>query len=272
MAISDSYSRSAIAQLITDSKLYTKSQDYKDLLDFVGRLRNFAPFNAMLLQIQKPGLSYAASARDWRVRFGRKPKEGARPLLVLKHFGPVDLVYDVVDTEGRCLPKDVVSFPTTGFVSQNRLNTFQKILERNHIEWLEVDAGDNRAGSIRFIRHVLEGEKEYAVYRIHINRNHPPPTQFATMLHELAHLLLGHLGEDKNFRAPAKHLLSHRQAELEAESVSYLVCKRNGIESKSEKYLSEYVGKYTTIEDIDIYLVLRVVQDIEKLLKLSPST
>src|SRR5258707_11970603 len=29
---------------------------YKDLLDFVVRLRNFAPFNAMLLQVQKPGL------------------------------------------------------------------------------------------------------------------------------------------------------------------------------------------------------------------------
>ena len=110
------------------------------------------------------------------------------------------------------------------------------------------------------------------VYRMHINRNHPPPTQFATMLHELAHLLLGHLGEDKNFRAPAKRLLSHRQAELEAESVSYLVCSRNGIEPKSEKYLSDYVGKYTTIDDIDIYLVLRVAQDLEKILKLSPST
>jgi hypothetical protein len=57
--------------LLSDSRLYTKSKDYKDLLDFVIRLRNFAPFNAMLLQVQKPGLSYAASAYDWRERFGR---------------------------------------------------------------------------------------------------------------------------------------------------------------------------------------------------------
>lgn len=69
--------RSLLDQLLTDSRLYTQSKDYKALLDFVVRLRNFAPFNAMLLQVQKPGLSYAASAADWRARFGRTIKEGA---------------------------------------------------------------------------------------------------------------------------------------------------------------------------------------------------
>src|SRR2546425_3442962 len=94
--------RSLLDQLLTDSRLYTQSKDYKELLDFVVRLRNFAPFNAMLLQVQKPGLTYAASAADWRTRFGRKPKEGARPLLILWPFAPVALVYDVMDTEGKC--------------------------------------------------------------------------------------------------------------------------------------------------------------------------
>src|SRR6266568_6127195 len=95
--------RSLLDQLLIDSKLYSQSKDYKDLLDFVVRLRNFAPFNAMLLQVQKPGLRYAASAHDWRERFGRKPKEGARPLLILWPFAPVALVYDVMDTEGKDL-------------------------------------------------------------------------------------------------------------------------------------------------------------------------
>jgi hypothetical protein len=64
--------KSLLDQLLADSRLYTQSEDYRQLLDFVVRLRNFAPFNAMLLQIQKPGLSYAASARDWRDRFQRQ--------------------------------------------------------------------------------------------------------------------------------------------------------------------------------------------------------
>ena len=66
--------RSLLDQLLDDSRLYRTSQDYKNLLGFVARLRNFAPFNAMLLQVQKPGLSYAASARDWRERFERQGK------------------------------------------------------------------------------------------------------------------------------------------------------------------------------------------------------
>src|ERR1700745_3102091 len=81
--------RALLDQLLSDSSLYTRSKDYKELLEFVVRLRNFAPFNAMLLQVQKPGLTYAASARDWYERFKRWPKEGARPLLILWPFAPV---------------------------------------------------------------------------------------------------------------------------------------------------------------------------------------
>ena len=271
MATRSSYSRSAIAKLLTDSKLYTQSKAYKELLDFVVKLRNYAPFNAMLLQIQKPGLSYAASARHWQKIFKRKPKEGARPLLILQPFGPVSLVYDVMDTEGDILPEDVQCFPATGVIRHNHLEAFMGILANNHIEWAHLDAGDKRAGYIRPIERV-SNDDEYTIYGMYINRNHPPPTQFATLVHELAHLFLGHLGEDKNFRVPNRTGLSYSEVELEAESVSYLVCARNGVESKSESYLSNFVDQNTTIDDIDIYIVLRAAQDIEKLLELSPSS
>ena len=55
--------RSLLDQLLADARLYKSGKDYKELLNFVVRLRNFAPFNAMLLQVQKPGLRLAASAR-----------------------------------------------------------------------------------------------------------------------------------------------------------------------------------------------------------------
>ncbi len=56
--------RSLLAELLESSRLYHTGEDYLELLDFTSRLRNFAPFNAMLLQVQKPGLTYAASAWD----------------------------------------------------------------------------------------------------------------------------------------------------------------------------------------------------------------
>ena len=83
--IESGVARSLLDQLLTESRLYTRSRDYQNLLDFVVRLRNFAPFNAMLLQVQKPGLAYAASANDWFQKFGRTPKEGAARCLSSGH-------------------------------------------------------------------------------------------------------------------------------------------------------------------------------------------
>jgi IrrE N-terminal-like domain len=263
--------RSLLDQLLTDSRLYTQSSDYKALLDFVVRLRNFAPFNAMLLQVQKPGLSYAASARDWRERFGRNPKEGARPLLILWPFGPVALVYDVLDTDGKDLPQDVASFFAVGAIREQQLASFISLMGRKGIEWYPVDAGDQKAGSIRVIRRATK-EKEVAHYRMHINRNHAAAVQFTTLAHELGHLFLGHLGPDRALNVPERPSMDHAQWELEAESVAFLVCARNGVTSKSETYLANYVGKNTTVEHVDLYQVMRASGQIETLLGLTAHT
>src|SRR5271165_3771723 len=162
--------RSLLDQLLTDSRLYTQSKDYKDLLDFVIRMRNFAPFNAMLLHVQKPGLRFAASAVDWRDRFDRRPKEGARPLLILWPFGPVALVYDVQDTEGREMPKDVSSFFAHGAIDEERLGSFMPLMSRKNIEWRWFDGGDQRAGSIRVVKRASTPE-ETTQYRMLVNRN-----------------------------------------------------------------------------------------------------
>lgn len=263
--------RSLLDQLLTDSRLYTQSKDYKALLDFVVKLRNFAPFNAMLLQVQKPGLSYAASAADWRVRFGRTIKEGARPLLILWPFGPVALVYDVQDTEGKDLPQDVASFFAQGAIDEARLASFLPLLGKKGIDWRYVDAGDQKAGSIRVVQRPAK-DTERTLYRIHINRNHPTATQFATLAHELGHLFLGHLDPDKPLNVPERATMTHAQRELEAESVAFLVCKRNGVTSKSETYLADYVQQNTTIEHLDLYQVMRAAGQVETILGLTAHT
>lgn len=267
----DETARSLLDQLLSDSRLYTKSQDYKNLLDFVARLRNFAPFNAMLLQVQKPGLSYAASASDWKYRFDRAPKEGARPLLILWPFGPVALVYDVLDTDGRPLPNGVPSFFASGAMTKERFDTFESLMGRKQIERYFVDAGDRNAGLIRVVSRGRK-PKERTQYRIHINRNHSVPVQFSTLAHELGHLFLGHLGADKMLNIPDRHQMTHGQQELEAESVAYLVCARNGVSCKSEKYLNDYVSTHTTIDDLDLYQVMRATGQTETLLGLAGHT
>lgn len=222
--------RSLLDQLLDDSRLYRSSKDYLDLLEFTARLRNFAPFNAMLLHMQKPGLTYAASAHDWAAQFQRKPKERARPLLILWPFGPVALVYDVQDTEGPPLPQDVDSFFARGAITAERIPAFIAAMKTKHIECVLFDAGDASAGAIRMLTRPVE--KKSGTYRMFVNRNHAAAVQFVTIAHELAHLFLGHLGSDKILNIPQRPRPEHAQAELEAESVAYLVAQRNGVESK----------------------------------------
>lgn len=263
--------RSLLDQLLSDSRLYTRSKDYKDLLDFVVRLRNFAPFNAMLLQVQKPGLRYAASAFDWRERFDRVPREGARPLLILWPFGPVALVYDVMDTVGELLPEDIEAFPARGSVDAGQVTSFVALMGKKNIECCWIDAGDAKAGSIRVVKRATS-DKEATQYQMQVNRKHAAAVQFTTLAHELGHLFLGHLGADKVFNIPVRPAMDHPQRELEAESVAYLVCARNGVHSKSETYLTHYVETTTTVADIDVYQVMRAAGQVEGLLGLAAHT
>jgi len=262
--------RSLLDQLLLDSQLYKQSTSYQELLDFVVRLRNFAPFNAMLLQIQKPGLRFAASRYDWWERFKRRPKEGARPLLILWPFGPVALVYDLLDTDGDDpLPQDVAScFFAEGEIDARRVTAILARLDRKHIRCTLVDAGDAKAGQIRIVARPTE-KTGPTNYGIQVNQNHHPATQFATVAHELAHLFLGHLGQDAKLKIAARAKLTHEQEELEAESVAYIVCQRNGVKPKSESYLSKFVNEKMTADDLEVYAIMRAADRVESLLDLA---
>lgn len=261
--------RALLDRLIEESRLYITSKSYSELLNFVVRLRNFAPFNAMLLQVQKPGLTYAMSLREWRV-FGRRPKEGARPLLILWPFGPVALVYDIQDTEGQPLPTDIWSFHAQGSITPELMNRCVRKLFPQNIECKWVDTGDGRAGLLRIV-HRARTEKEANRYVIQINQNHDPATQLTTLAHELAHLFLGHLGGDKKLKITPRDVPDHSKRELEAESVAFLVCCRNGVVPKSQSYLSEFVNSNTTIRELDVYQILRAAGQVETLLALTVS-
>ena len=259
--------RSLLDQLIADSKLYRTGNDYKELLDFIARMPHLAPFNAMLLQIQKPGLKYAMTAKDWRDRYGVNPKEGARPLIIMWPFGPVGFVFDVIDTDGHGLPLDVFSFNARGNIGSDSMDRFKVLMKRKDIYWFDVDQGDAHEGLIRVLSRSEENGNRY---RININKNHPLPTQFATLAHELGHLFLGHLGDDKKLKIKDRRGRPDHIIELEAESVSHIICSRTGIKSRSEPYLSEFLAEDDKDVNLDIYAILVAAGAVESLLELNP--
>lgn len=66
--------------------------------------------------------------------------------------------------------------------------------------------------------------------------------------------------------------MTHAQVELEAESVAYLVCARNKVESKSEAYLTNYVENNTTVDNLDIYKIMHAAGQVEAILGLTLNT
>jgi len=276
MAKQNTKERALLSQLLNDSKLYTSGKEFKELLEFINRLPNFAPFNAMLLQIQKKGLRFAASESDWKTKFNRTINEGARPLIILWPFAPVALVYDVDDTEGDKLPENIAkAFKATGEMPASKFNVFTKLLARKGIELKLIEYGEAHAGHIAkpiAINLQSTDVKQKPDYQIRINEVHEPKVQFATLTHELAHLFLGHLGMDKFLSIPDRQNLDHSTEELEAESVCYIVCHRNGVKPDSEAYLSSFVSDNMSVDKLDLYALLKAAGQIETILGLTVHT
>lgn len=255
--------RALIEQLIAATHLYDSSDAVKELIDFTIRLRAFAPFNAMLLHIQKPGLTYATTASDWYQRFERVPRREARPLLILRTMGPVDFVFDILDTVGPPVPEHAFAFPTLGSLSEERFAEIAGMVGRDRVSLLRLDRGDSQAG---WIKRAGTDAKDRAWYELAYNVNHPPATRLVTIAHELAHLHLGHLGADKTWNIRDNRDRTHEQREVEAEIAAYLVAKRNGLTPRSESYVSTYKG---AISSIDLYAVMRVANAVERAMGLS---
>jgi hypothetical protein len=92
---------STIDVLVERSRAYRTSQSFREMIDFMGRFRVYAPYNVMLVRLQNASCSFFATAKDWDERFERALKEDARPMLILAPMHPVMLVYDLDQTEGK---------------------------------------------------------------------------------------------------------------------------------------------------------------------------
>ena len=200
--------------------------------------------------------------RDWWNRFQRRPKKEARPLVILRNFGPVDFVYDILDIDGDPLPEAAYSFPASGEIPKSFLPVCAAILAKAKLHLIWLDTGDLAAGYAKRI--TSHGNpQEFQTFEIGVNRNHLEATQLVTLIHELAHVFLGHCGQDLARRIKPYRPVDLSLREIEAESVAYVVAKRSGVTPRSESYLDTYKGAF---DALDVHRVLTCANRIEKLL------
>lgn len=280
---------SDLNELFEDLKTEEKNSRAKDFFNFVANFPKLAPINAALVFLQRPGSRMVASAAQWKSNYGRKVKFGERPLLVLWPCWPIGFVFDFEQTE-PINERSVKEIPeefgrplrATGQVPQGMLDTLLFNLRGQGILLKTTEMGAQMGGSIQILRdnsfQCHSGKCVKTIYGICLKKNHDETSLFATLLHELGHLFCGHfqwgiLGKAfKDYRVPEREDLKDlppgelRQImEFEAESVSWLLTRRFGIESPSSLYLSSWLQGEKDIPPVNFDAIIKAVGRIEKL-------
>ena len=275
-----------IDELYNNVKKFRSTNYSRKLLKFISKFLCVGPYNAMLVFMQKPGSQYVATADVWKNRFGRTPKPYARPLIILKQFGPVSFVFELNDTERENFPQDLLNpFKTDGNLSPDKFYNLMKGLEKEAIGYNEQNYGTNLAGKLVKRARVVKRDKKKKIivgqnkkyepimveslFEIVINKNLPQTEKVATIFHELGHYFCGHLNVNGIIKhIPERATLDSSVEEFEAETVCWLLCERLGIKNPSEKYLKGYLKNNEEIpEGISYDAILKSCGKIEQMLE-----
>jgi hypothetical protein len=269
-------------ELVHDVRMYRSGRAFRELLEFAGRFRFYSPFNAMLIRFQLQGATFVAPARRWREKYGRAVRPEARPLVMLRPRGPVMIVFDVSDT----VPVDGEALPLPPEVVRpfeiSRLPDVEAIIARTErnalrdgVRVTRAQAGSQQAGRIETasgppLRLTTRrgGADELVLvpqrYVACLNADNHPSEQYATLVHELAHLYCGHLGTPDERWWPNRTRLDHDTEEFEAEAVSYIVCKRIDDNVRFPPYLA-HVLDHDELPPFSLDRVVKVAGDIEQM-------
>ena len=212
-----------LATLSEGVRALTDSDRWATHLDLQGRFHRYSFNNALLIGAQRPGATRVAGFATWK-KLGRSVARGEQAIWILAPmvgrpttdadglqrrpihgFRPV-AVFDVSQTEGDDLP--VVCRNLEG---DDPGAWFGALADRA--------AGLGYSVEPTELTGATNGDCNFTRRRIRIESRNHPAQQVKTLAHELAHALL-HEGTD-----------DRPLAELEAESVAYVVCRGLGIDS-----------------------------------------
>jgi hypothetical protein len=261
--------RDALDEFFAQTGNYRNGRAYLELLQFISRFTQYSPYNCFLLHLQNPQLTQVATPNQWLKVHNRRIKADARPLIIIAPMRPVLFVYDLTDTEGTELPDSLIDSGIADAKISDRIwrKTYTKTLDDN-IAVVYKDLSPDQPGGavchenpIKYLSH--DGEDYHSKYAIELNYNLPLTSRYASLVHELGRIYSGHMGCDEGFDWPNRGTTPDAEKELEAKSISYLVCSRRDIPSRSDEYLAGLAEQDIELPAFSLQSVLRVANRIE---------
>lgn len=281
MEASQSYDeeRHAIDELFHRSLMFKNTKEYLDFFRFIGKVLHYSYYNATLVYSQNHDVIYFGTPSYWEKKFNRKVRPDARPYVIIVPFGPAALAYDLYETEGEETPDELLRKGFRGELFKVYGNFSEELLEKIIKNLAEYKIFVNH----RHLRFNKAGEtfyEEEGIINIDITNKLNTPQEFSTLIHELAHHFLGHLGnnvlikekeitrgENKGKIRQEKIIIKGRWVqpdiqEIEAETVAFLICSRRNLEKHPYEYLSFHLND-ENIKEISVETIIKVADEIE---------
>lgn len=273
--------KSTIDQLFDDVKRFRKGSEFRKKLEFYSKFPYLGVYNAELVSQQRPGARFVLTAKNWAEKYNRKIKPNARPLIILIPFYPVEFLFDITDTK----PIDNVKKADENAIIERIIGRYMASCIHYtgyYMDYLETNlvkngicynnkysAGTELLAEIREDRSELLYVQVYKdvhlphhnYFTISVNVNVNEANELALIFHELGHLFCHHFTcawwEGRS--------CTENEKEFEAETISYLVCERLGIQAHSIEYLSNYLDEDGLIPEISAELVFQAVDMIQSM-------
>jgi hypothetical protein len=242
-----------------------RERAFMEFIEAGRRFSHLSAYNAMLVRVQRPGAVAVGTRTQWR-SIGRTVKRGAPPLVILWPFGPVAFLFEYSDTEGEPLPGESANcLFAEGKVAPKAYDDLVNAARRHDV-YVEHDNrhGLLSAGMASVVARgtVSNGKTARPAWRVVVNANLDEPSRFATLAHELGHIYCGHLGGGHDGAWSDRGRLGENEREVEAEAVSFLVCARNGITTRSDQYLRGYLTA-ADMTKVSIYSIYEAANRVE---------
>jgi DNA primase len=233
-----------LARLAEGIRQLTTSVAWTAWLQVQSRFYRYSFGNTLLIGLQRPDASQVAGFHRWK-SLGRSVRRGSRGIAILAPMvrrlqardedsedvsivaAPptafrIVYVFDVADTDGRELPT-VPCHPLRGEAPATLFERLAAVGESRGFTVVLDAMADSRAN----------GDTGFGDRRIRVRDSLAPAQRVKTLAHELGHALLHEGGAT-----------DRALAELEAESVAFVVCDAVGIASDdySFGYVATWVG------------------------------